>query len=420
MARAAGTIAVVVSMLVMNVMWWDTATATAVAPGVVVPYGANDYRYQQIVTGGGPAAFSDVDFDDSAFHVGDAPFGQVAGFDCPLEPTTGWSPNTDLLVRRTVSLPTGATDVVVRVAIDNDIELFWNGASVGVFQHDGCASYGSVEVAIPEVLLAAGDNVLAARASDRGGETFLDFEVTANLPPDCASVTTDTATLWPPNHDLHTVTAVGGSDPDGETVSLAVTSVTQDEPLDDSGDAATMPDADRDGQPANTVRLRAERSGNGDGRVYRLTVVATDSAGASCSTTLSIGVPHDRHGIPVDTTTVVVDSFGAPPLLAIGGLEPPPSNIERAAPDDASNALPARPESSLIAGADSTRVAAVASSGPVSNLMPLVEPAADPPYAATVAATVAATTTPEDKQRQAPATQSGRRNSPPASRHPNR
>jgi hypothetical protein len=209
--------------------------------------------------------------------------------------------------------------VVVHIAIDNDIELFWNGTPIGSFQHGGCASYGSFEVAVPAALLAAGDNVLAARASDRGGETFLDIEVTANLPPNCTTVSTDLTTLWPPNHSFRTVTVVGGVDPEGQPLDLSILSVTQDEPLDGAGDATTVPDADSDGLPAHQVRLRAERSGGGDGRVYRIGVSATDPGGSSCSTTITVGVPHDQRGQhgAVDTTAVVVDSFGpAPSLLA--------------------------------------------------------------------------------------------------------
>ncbi|MEO5840864.1 MAG: hypothetical protein ABIQ73_00035 [Acidimicrobiales bacterium] len=313
MSRIAKVLAVVVSLFGAVVV--GSVSATATAPGPIVPYGAAGYHYQQVPTGGGPAAFSDVAFDDGAFDVGSAPFGQLAAeFDCDLTPATTWASNTDLLVRRTVTLPAGATDVVVRVAIDNDLELYWNGTLVDTVAHAGCAEYGSGEVTIPGSLVTAGDNVLAVRASDHGGETFLDLEVTANFAPDCASVTADQTTLWPPNHGFRVVTVEGGTDPEDEPVALTVSSVTQDEPLDSTADGNTEPDADRADLPANQVRLRAERSGDGDGRVYRIGVVATDSAGASCSTVIPVGVPHDqRAGASIiDTTAIVVDSFGPP------------------------------------------------------------------------------------------------------------
>ena len=44
------------------------------------------------------------------------------------------------------------------------------------------------------------------------------------------------------------------------------------------------------------VKLRAERSGRGDGRVYTIAYAAKDPSGASCSGTVTVTVPHDRRG----------------------------------------------------------------------------------------------------------------------------
>jgi len=58
------------------------------------------------------------------------------------------------------------------------------------------------------------------------------------------------------------------------------------------------------------VQLRAERSGTGDGRVYRISFTASDGKD-NCSGTVFVGVPHDHSGAgAVDTTSVVVNSFG--------------------------------------------------------------------------------------------------------------
>jgi hypothetical protein len=356
MMRTVKASAVAVLMIAMFAV--GSSSATASGPTAVVPYGAEGYLYQQVPTGGGAATFSDVDFDDSGFSAGNAPFGQsVAGYACPLEPATPWSPNTDLLVRRSVSLPAGATDVVIHIAIDNDIQLFWNGSPLGgEYQHEGCAARDSIEVTVPNGLLTAGDNVLAVRAGDRGGETFLDLEVTANLPPDCGSVSIDQTVLWPPNHKFRDVTALGGTDPEGELVALAIASVTQDEPLDDTGDADTAPDADRGGLPANQVSLRAERSGDGDGRVYRVEVVATDPAGASCSTLISIGVPHDQRtsASAVDTTAVVVDSFGLAPLLIVTPADAPNPVHDEHGPPIPDTTPGERPEQTTLSHASGT------------------------------------------------------------------
>ena len=56
--------------------------------------------------------------------------------------------------------------------------------------------------------------------------------------------------------------------------------------------------------------LRAERSGTGDGRVYRIAFTARDGHGGTTSGVVTVGVPHDNNGAAVDTTSVSVDSFG--------------------------------------------------------------------------------------------------------------
>ena len=42
------------------------------------------------------------------------------------------------------------------------------------------------------------------------------------------------------------------------------------------------------------LRLRAERYAWGDGRVYTITITATDESGNQSSATVAIRVPHDR------------------------------------------------------------------------------------------------------------------------------
>jgi len=323
------TSGLLVSMAVSSVIL--AATATAAAPTPIVNYGAAGYRYLQVPTGAGPADFAAVAFDDSAFLIGTAPFGDDPDY-CPLVPTTHWSRATDLLVRRSILLPAGATDVKVYVAIDNDFDLFWNGTNVTSIIREGCASHDSVVVAVPDTLLTAGANVLAVRARDRGVTSYLDLRVTANLPPSCVSLGLSSTALWPPNHTMRTVTAHGGADPEGGALTLAITGVTQDEPLDGLADGHTSPDASVQGVAENQVRLRAERSGLGDGRVYRVAVAATDPDGASCTKTLVVGVPHDMRGDrkAVDTTSVVVDSFGPSPVETV--LIPPASSQSTDAP----------------------------------------------------------------------------------------
>jgi len=128
-----------------------------------------------------------------------------------------------------------------------------------------------------------------------------------NHNPVCTSVTGG-PNLWPPNHKDRLITLTGATDPDGDPVTLTVTGVTQDEPPNGSADGNTFPDA-RPGPASNQVFLRAERSGLGDGRVYRISFTGSDGRGGSCVGVAIVGVPHDQgaHPTPIDSGGVFVD-----------------------------------------------------------------------------------------------------------------
>jgi len=138
----------------------------------------------------------------------------------------------------------------------------------------------------------------------RGGQTFVfELMVTDGLgvsgtdqvqvvvenvsaPPDCKLARPSRSVLWPPDHKLLAVDILGVS---GDDVVIAITGVTQDEPVNGSGDGDTSPDAVAQGSRA---LLRAERSGRGNGRVYHVHFMATDAQGQTCTGAVAVGVPH--------------------------------------------------------------------------------------------------------------------------------
>ena len=115
-----------------------------------------------------------------------------------------------------------------------------------------------------------------------------------NSPPVCSAATTNLKTLWPPNHQLVPVTISGVTDPNGDAVTINITGVTQDEPTNGLGDGDTGPADAVITASSATVRLRAERSGKGDGRVYVVSFTGTDPSGANCSGALRVTVQHDQ------------------------------------------------------------------------------------------------------------------------------
>jgi hypothetical protein len=74
------------------------------------------------------------------------------------------------------------------------------------------------------------------------------------------------------------------------TVSAAL-GVTSSEPVDGAGDGNTAPDWEV--LDEHHVRLRAERSGQGGGRVYTITITAADSHGNASSQAVTVRVPHN-------------------------------------------------------------------------------------------------------------------------------
>lgn len=122
-----------------------------------------------------------------------------------------------------------------------------------------------------------------------------------NLPPNCDAATPSIVTLWPPNHKLHEVRVQNVTDPDGDPVSISVRSIRQDEPVNGLGDGDTSPDGFF-GVDTSTARMRAERSGLLNGRVYTIGFIARDGRGGNCEGAVTVGVPHDRgaQATPID------------------------------------------------------------------------------------------------------------------------
>jgi hypothetical protein len=95
---------------------------------------------------------------------------------------------------------------------------------------------------------------------------------------------------WPPNHkQLHKFTITGITDADRDPLTVAITAILQDEPVDTTADGKFTPDASFSGA---TFWVRAERMGGSNGRVYEIRFTVTDGVGGSCSGTRLAVVPH--------------------------------------------------------------------------------------------------------------------------------
>jgi hypothetical protein len=108
--------------------------------------------------------------------------------------------------------------------------------------------------------------------------------------------------LWPPNHKYVTfdvsdlvVAARDNCDTTVDVDSVIIPRVTSDEPENSGGDGNTTGDIVI-ASDCKSVQLRAERMGDGNGRVYTLTFIATDRAGNVGTATKIVTVPHSQDG----------------------------------------------------------------------------------------------------------------------------
>jgi FG-GAP repeat protein len=115
-----------------------------------------------------------------------------------------------------------------------------------------------------------------------------------NQPPDCSGASPSVSTIWPPNHQFVNVTIQGVTDPDGDPVTITIDQIKQDEPTDGTGDGHTCPDGQ--GIGTSTAQIRAERSGQGNGRVYTIFFTASDGNGGSCQNSVTVCVPRTNNG----------------------------------------------------------------------------------------------------------------------------
>ena len=88
------------------------------------------------------------------------------------------------------------------------------------------------------------------------------------------------------------VGVTGVTDPDGDNVSITIDRIWQDEPTNTTGDGNTCIDAG--GVGTSEAWVRAERSGNFDGRVYDIYFTARDGRGGECTGVAKVCVPHDQ------------------------------------------------------------------------------------------------------------------------------
>lgn len=137
--------------------------------------------------------------------------------------------------------------------------------------------------------------VMASATDGAGNVTTGSFTVTVadTTAPVITSLTASPSVLWPANHKMVAVTiSAAATDAAGAPVTFEIVSAVSNEADNGLGDGDTSGDIVITGPM--TLNLRAERAGNGPGRVYTITVRATDAASNTSTLTVTVSVPRNR------------------------------------------------------------------------------------------------------------------------------
>ena len=156
-------------------------------------------------------------------------------------------------------------------------------------------SFGPVDGVNPTVTLGLGTHDITLTVNDGAlsDTDTVSIFVEDNTPPSIDSISASPDIIWPPNHKMVPVTiSVSVFDNCDTSPTCQIISIISNEPENGLGDGDTAPDWEITGDL--TANLRAERAGNGSGRVYTITVRCTDNAGNSTDREVTVTVLHDK------------------------------------------------------------------------------------------------------------------------------
>lgn len=162
---------------------------------------------------------------------------------------------------------------------------YWVGGGAPVVTQGSAASFQLSTQGVYTVYLRAIDNAGNASALK---SLVVKIDTAA---PVITGASASPSVLSTPNHKMSDVN-ISYSASDGNGGVTCALGVASSEPVNGTGDGDTAPDwlvLD-----AHRVQLRAERSGNGPGRVYTVTVTCADSAGNTSARAVTVSVPRGK------------------------------------------------------------------------------------------------------------------------------
>ncbi len=166
------------------------------------------------------------------------------------------------------------------------------GVEIGTFALDPGESAEATQSAAGIVTVTVFSGVVTATVAGETATIGIGQSHGFNIctPLAIEQLTASPNSLRPPNHKMVTVTVTPTLSGTCGTATCEIISVTSNEPVNGGGDGDTSPDWEIGS--GLTLKLRSERSGQGTGRIYTITVRCTDPGGNSATKTVTVTVPH--------------------------------------------------------------------------------------------------------------------------------
>jgi hypothetical protein len=200
--------------------------------------------------------------------------------------------------------------IAIRVLDTEGMELLYkvfdsNAPYKGFFGVCSDVAIGSIELVEPanDIDGLVIDDLVFAPVADEPPPPDDDTPPTINLGD-------ESICLWPPNHKYQAfavsdfvASVVDVESPDLGVDDVVITSISSDEAQDapGNGDGKTLDDIVI-APDCRSFVVRAERAGDGDGRVYTINLAVTDGGGNTTTATVYVRVPHDQRGDGCDAT----------------------------------------------------------------------------------------------------------------------
>jgi hypothetical protein len=167
----------------------------------------------------------------------------------------------------------------------------------GVSAADNCPGVSITNDAPSFFALGATNVTFTARDSGGASASCSSVVTVRDTRPPHVTVAVQPDVLWPPSHQLvDIIAAVTATDICDPSPTYALASISSNEPDNGLGDGDMPVDIQGYllGTPDTAFRLRAERSGLGDGRLYTVVYTASDQSGNQAAGNAIVTVPHDR------------------------------------------------------------------------------------------------------------------------------